>query len=126
MVVETSNGANLEWIEYTFKAIEGPREVSRLIVRSLSNDVDHIHTGSVVLYRQNPDANFNRTINFPHTDDCVMAINFADGSGHFTADEKEIIKNTYKIRINIDSTHTFNKSKRGFKADLFLKKKVSY
>ena len=126
MIVSASGGENLEWIEYTFKATEGPREVSRLILRSLSNDVDNIHSGSVILFRQNPDANFNRTISFPLPQDCVMAINFSDDSGHFTADEKEIIKNTFKVKINIDSTHTLTKGKRGFKADLFVKKKVLY
>ena len=126
MVVPASGGDNLEWMEYTFKATEGPREVSRLIIRSLPNDVDNIYSGSVILYRQNPEANFNRTINFPHPQDCVMAINFSDDSGHFTADERDIIKNAFKIKINIDSTHTLTKGKRGYKADLFVKKKIVY
>ena len=50
----------------------------------------------------------------------------SDESGYFTADEREIIKNTYKVRINIDTFHTSSKTKSGFKADLFVKKVVSY
>ena len=126
MVVPKYHGQDLKWVEYTFKASEGPKEVSRLIIRSIDSNVDAIHSGSVILYRQNPESNFNRTINFPHPDDCVAAINFSDESGYFTADEREIIKNTYKIRINIDTFHTSSKTKSGFKADLFVKKVVSY
>ena len=125
MVVEKSEGTDLQWLEAIFKSTEGPQEVSRLIIRSLDNDVDQIKEGTVTLYRQNPEATVVRSFNFEHPDGCVVAINFQHSSG-FNSTERSTIENTMKIRIDIDLTRTETKNKRGFKADLFIKKKLSY
>ena len=123
MIVERKDGDDLQWFESTFKTTDGPQELSRVIIRSLSNDVDQIQDGKVTLYRDTPEALLERQFTF-QSEDCVVAINFSDAG--FTADEKSIIENTSKIRINIDRTRSEVKGKRGFKLDLFIKKKLSY
>ena len=111
-----------------FKISEGDQEVSRLIIRTLGNDVDQIKKGKVTLYRQTPEGNVTLPFSFDSQDYCVVAINFSDSA--FTADERAIIENTYEMQIGIEtgSEGTFGvaKAKRGFKADLFIKKKLSY
>ena len=42
MIVERKDGDDLQWFESTFKTTDGPQELSRVIIRSLSNDVDQI------------------------------------------------------------------------------------
>ena len=115
---------DLEYIELRFKVAEGEQEVSRLIIRSLDNDVDQIKEGKVTLFRQSPEGNVTLPFVFDEQKYCVVAINFADSE--FTADERAIIQNTYKMKIGIDNTWAQSKQKRGFKADLFIKKKLSY
>ena len=123
MIVERKDGDDLQWFESTFKTTDGPQESRRVIIRSLSNDVDQIQDGKVTLYRDTPEAFLERQFTF-QSEDCVVAINFSDAG--FTADEKSIIENTSKIRITIDRTRSEVKGKRGFKLDLFIKKKLSY
>ena len=124
VIPKSSDNANLEWLELAFKATEGTQEIRRLIIRSLDNDIDPIKDGKVILFPQNSEGNVTLPFTFEHPDDCVVAINFSHSD--FTTAEKTIIENTSKIRIDIDDTRGQVKAKRGFKADLFIKKKLSY
>lgn len=118
------DGYALEYLELTLKISEGPQEVSRLIIRTLGNDVDQIRKGKVTLFRQNPEGNVTLPFIFEDENYCVVAINFSDSA--FSADDRAIIQNTYKMKIGIEETIGESKAKRGFKADLFIKKKLTY
>ena len=118
----SKDGEDLKRIEATFKNATGGKEVTRLIIRTLDNCVDQIKKGRVELYHANSGDMMSRSFDFQNPDNCVLAINFA-ASG-FNSTERNVIENTSKIRVVIDGVHAETKKKRGFKADLFIKKKV--
>ena len=113
----SSSGEPLEWLEGTF---EGTHKLSRLIIRTLG-DVDKIKKGNITLFGASSAENMTVVFEFSSNDDCVVAINFCDSG--FTVEEKSVIDQASKFRININDVRTETQNKRGFKADLFVKKR---
>ena len=114
----SSTGDHLEYLEGTF---EGTQKVSRLIIRTLDNDVDKIKKGNVTLFGATSEDVMSVIFQFSSNDDCVMAINFSDSN--FTTQERNVIDQASKFRITIDAVRAETQNKRGFKADLFVEKK---
>ena len=123
MVVSRTSRGHMEWLEAIFKITEGAQEVSRVIIRSSGDDVDHIKKGRVILYRENSEDFLLRAFEF-EPDKCVVAINYSDSG--FSSTEKVVIQNTSKIKIFIDEVRQETNDKRSLKVDLFIKKKLSY
>ena len=89
----------------------------------MGKDVDQIKSGSIILHHETSNNTLSRSFDFGQDHNCILAINFS--APGFNATERNVIQNTLRIRIVIDQVHAEDKKKRGFKADLFIKKKVA-
>merc|ERR1712227_252724 len=101
-------------MELTFPG--GPREVKRIIVRSVTDMVVHkLKDGKFTFYQGDKSAELSFTLETDRT--CLVHINMAG----VDADIKAIADKTDRLRMDVESVHKMTEPVRtAFKIDLFV------
>ena len=104
----------MEWFEGTFK--NGPRQLTRIILRFADPNVDHIRSGEVIVTNAS-DESATVAFDLANVLSCAYMINFE----HTAASTKAIADEATKVKVTVATTFSLANDNVGFKVDVFVR-----